>query len=169
MKCKNMAKQSPSTYISLRLPVIIFFILTQSFCEFESYPRQDEIDSTINRYRSEQNNAERVRLVSHLLSEMKNPRNSADENLLRGLINRLVSEYRTEHDESILIALDATPIQAGFANYVCSVYYDLSAEDDFISRYSKTEDRAAIERCVGISFSREDINSKFGNHDLPQK
>lgn len=159
----DMAKKL--RYMSIRLSLLtatLLFSLTQLFCVVDNYPSQEEIDVKLNRYKLQQNKSEKISLLRNLLSEMKSPRNSADEKLLEEFLLKLVMEYRGKTDESILIAMDSTAIDAGFANYVCSFYSDLASEENFKSRYSKVENRPAIERCVGISFSNEDLKSKFG-------
>jgi len=58
----------------------------------------------------------------------------------------------------VLQAIDSLRIDAGFANSVCSFYRDLMDRALIPSRYTSDPASAdALRRCVGLSFSKEEL------------
>ncbi len=136
------------------LTIIFLIIFSQLSCGLWGYPTQEEIDQKMNQFNLLKNTSEKAALLKNLLNDMRNPESKTDQDLLHTLLSKLAADYRREKDEAILIAVDSTKIDGGFANEICSFYDHLISEQGFIDRYSKNENRPAIERC-GVLLSNE--------------
>ena len=63
-------------------------------------------------------------------------------------------------DVAVLRAVDRVQADGEFATVLCGLYQDLLAEPVFVQRYRGTvELRQRLERCVGLSFSAEELNA----------
>ncbi|MEW6413228.1 MAG: hypothetical protein AB1483_12280 [Candidatus Zixiibacteriota bacterium] len=121
------------------------------------YPTPQEIDLQIERYREATDPGPRVDTLKAMLKSLSNPTSVGEDMIIRGTLSELAEIYLKEHDEAILIAVDETPIQAGFANFVCDFYSNLAEDSLFRERYRR--DNGPLKRCVGISFSESEVDS----------
>lgn len=124
-------------------------------CSQTDLPTADEVNSLIQKYAGESGRSQKVDILKDLLSNLSNPQNVSDDKIVENALEKLAKTYRDNHDEAILIAVDETKIDGGFANFVCEFYLSLKSEKQFKDRYRK--EPKALERCVGISFDSSEI------------
>ena len=139
------------------LLLVLLMVLGFWGCGKSSFPTKDEVDNLIEKYSIESDKSRRVDLLKTLLRRLSNPQSVADDNELRRSLERLAQEYRKGHDEAILIAVDETAIDGGFANFVCEFYHSLKVEKQFKERYLEAPE--ALQRCVGIAFTQDEIKN----------
>jgi hypothetical protein len=135
------------------LMLLMFFGLWG--CSQSVLPTTDEVDSLIEQYKSETDKGQKTLLLKNLLARLSNPKNVSDDNIVKNTLKKLADIYNQNHDEAILIAVDETPIDGGFANFICSFYRSLKAQEQFKERYRQSP--KALERCIGISFDETEI------------
>jgi len=128
-------------------------------CHF--FPNIDEINDTFVVYQQKKSEDEKIQVILVLLQSLSNPDNLEEDRLVHYAMKKLEKIYMEDNDSSILIAMDKTEIDAGFANYVCDFYYKVKEENKFINRYKNDKFFPYIERCIGLSFSREEIPYKI--------
>lgn len=148
-----------------RLIIILSMIAILAFSGIScgnKFPNTTEIDTVLDKVRSQISPEQKVELLRNLLERLKNPLTTADDHNVKYAMQRLTKIYRETGDESILVAIDNTEIQAGFANFVCGFYSGIKNEAGFKRRYSSGASyKKALERCVGISFSQEEVENLF--------
>jgi hypothetical protein len=126
----------------------------------DGFPNKAAIDGFFDDYRSERSNEKRIELLGSFMEKLRYPSTTSDDYNLKYAMDRLAKLYRETSDESILVTIDNTRIQDVFANFVCDFYAAIKNERGFKRRYfSQNASRKAIERCVGISFSQEEIEA----------
>jgi hypothetical protein len=151
------------TNLSVIIKHLYFFILLVSSVSCSlGYLDKNQVNEILTDYKKETNKDSRVKIIKNLLSKMKSPGNKKQDEVLDYLTDTLSAEFIKSKDESILIAIDNTDIDGGFANSVCTFYRKVSKESEFIKRYKNTPDNLKfIKRCEGISFSKDEINKMF--------
>lgn len=145
--------------------IILGFMGIFFSCKYKNFPSKIEIEKFFDEYKSERLQGKRAILLEKFLKRLSNPDNISDDTNIRYFIEQMIEIYLRTNDDAILIAVDNTPIQGGFANFICEFYNAIKFEKGFQNRYrSNAALREAIERCIGISFTREDIEgtSKSG-------
>jgi len=123
------------------------------------FPAYSDIDKNICCYRSASTQKEKINIIMNLLNSLSNPMDKGDDEIVRFGVQAILKEYRINHDEAILIAIDGVKIDAGFANFVCEFYGSVMEDPVFIERLrNSTTAREATERCIGIAFSEDAIS-----------
>jgi branched-subunit amino acid aminotransferase/4-amino-4-deoxychorismate lyase len=145
----------------LFLSVLIFLVATG--CNSNSFPTIKEIDELFVQYPTETTESKKTVLIGDLLKTLSRPRSVEDDKVVRYAIGMLVKEYERTEDEAILVAVDGTRIEGGFANFICGFYNELKKNKKFIQRYQHNpQAMKAIERCIGITFSEADLKEIKG-------
>lgn len=126
-------------------------------CGNSHFPTMEEAGSLIEKYTNESDESRKLGILKGLLSNLANPQNASEDNVVRSTMNKLSEIYRKNHDETILIAVDETGIDGGFANFVCEFYRSITSEDPFKKRYQQSP--KPLERCVGISFNEDEFKN----------
>ncbi len=121
-----------------------------------SFPSQSQVDETLAIYAAEPLLEQRITILQQLLQNLSAPQNVWEDKIIEYNMKRLVEIYRTRNDEAILIAVDQTTIDGGFANEICQFYYEIKNEPGFLHRYRGLITRF-VKRCVGLSFSDSEI------------
>jgi hypothetical protein len=143
--------------LTIALGALATLLLNGIACE-DKFPARAEIDNVLEKFRSEPSFERRVELLGNFVGKLRNPSNASDDQNVNYAMDRLAKIFKETGDESVLVAIDGTKIQAGFANFVCGFYSAIKNESKFKARYlSDTASRKPIERCIGISFSQEEI------------
>lgn len=143
----------------LNKTILLLLLISLVFyeCSRSHFPTMLETGSLLENYKNELDEKRRVDIIKGLLTWISNPKNASDDNILRGTMEKLTDIYLQNHDEAILIAVDETGIDGGFANFVCEFYRSISSEDPFKKRYQRLS--KPLERCVGISFNENEIGN----------
>jgi hypothetical protein len=110
-------------------------------------------------YDDSASHADKVRYICSMLREVRNPTSATEDNISAHAIELLLRKFISTRDTSILDAIDSIRVEGGFANTVCGGFYsEIAATHEFKERYVLSRVHLpAIERCVGISFSTEDL------------
>jgi hypothetical protein len=125
------------------------------------YPSEGDVDRFVHSY-ANLPKEERTSAAKRFLMKLKSPESVDEDRRLSHAMLRFADLYRATRDESLLEAMDAVPIDGGFAMELCGVYKVLSGEPEMRQRYRATPRlRESLWRCQGLSFSLEELNSFF--------
>lgn len=124
------------------------------------YPAIKNVDVFFENYEKLSAQEKRVEYLKSFLDKLSNPADVSDDQCLQYFIDKLNEEYIASEDEAILIAVDQTRIDGGFANFICSFYKSIEGTEGFRNRYiANGQNRDKIERCAGISFDSMELNA----------
>ena len=137
-------------------------ILVMTFIGCSSkYPSNEEIDSFYENYRLLTNDQQRIESLKIFLERLSNPDSTSEDKCLSYFLNKLTEEFLTTESEAILIAVDETHIDAGFATSISCFYSTVKDTETFKKRYFlKPGARKAIERC----FPKAELNDMELNY-----
>lgn len=130
---------------------LIFIALSGLFsgCGNE-FPSKVQINDFFANYRSgDKTEKEKIDKLTEFLKKLSKPENVEHDANIKYAIDKLIDLYRSTDDEAILIAVDNTEIDGGFANYICEFYKKISKFPGFGKRYSDPFIWSAVSRCVG--------------------
>jgi hypothetical protein len=145
------------------LGLLSMFAICITGCERKHYPSPKEIDSFFQEYGSLSDRQLRIDHLKKFLQRLNSPDSVMEDQYLEYFVNALTQEFLKTEDEAILVAVDETKIDAGFANYICEFYGNVKDTKAFRARYrSDNEAKKALRRCAGISFSEAEINEIEG-------
>jgi hypothetical protein len=140
------------------LSLIVVILSLSAGCTSNRFPTLKEIDNVFAQYRAENTDSKKTALIADLLKMLSNPSNVEEDHVVMYAISSLKNEYEKTGDEPILIAVDGTKIDGGFANFICEFYRSARNNRKFVQRYQNNPERMkAIERCIGITFSEVDL------------
>lgn len=132
------------------------------------FPSKEDIDNFFVEYRNEASEDRRIISLKGFLLKLSDPRSVSDDYNIQYAMDIMAKVYLETKDEAILVAVDETPIDAGFANFVCGFYSDVIMDQTFQKRYRNNDERRkALERCVGISLSEEELGQLYGEGEHP--
>jgi hypothetical protein len=94
------------------------------------------------------------------------PDSVSEDKMVQVFLNKLASYYLKSEDANVLRAVDDTPIDGGFANFVCGFYKDVIRSPAALQHYRK--DCRGLRRCIGLSFSSEEANNICSNKDTKE-
>ncbi|MFB3887496.1 MAG: hypothetical protein ACE144_19940 [Thermodesulfobacteriota bacterium] len=144
---------------------VLIFLVAMG-CNSNSFPTLKEVNGLFVQYRMETTESKKTVLIADLLKRLSRPRSVEDDKVVRYAIGMLVKEYERTEDEAILVAVDDTRIEGGFANFICTFYVQLKSHKKFIQRYQHNSEAVkAIDRCIGITFSEADLKEIKGEKD----
>lgn len=131
----------------------------------KEYPTTRNIDVFFAKYQTLSTKQQKVDNLKTILERLSRPRDTSDDYCLQYFMDRLREEYFIAEDDAILIALDQTDIDSGFANFVCDFYASVKNTKIFYGRYlSDPQARAKIERCIGISYTERELLDIFSDN-----
>jgi hypothetical protein len=139
---------------SFLLIVVISMGIVFSGCG-RGFPSNKEIDAMIVKY-SESKHSDRFVIITSLLTRIKSPKSATDDSTVQYAVDKLVEVYLETNDPEILEAVDLTPIDGGFANYICEFYKSIKSTKSFAERY-RINSAEPLKRCVGISFTKDEF------------
>lgn len=134
---------------------IINFILFYYYNN--NFPTKTIVDEKLKSIQLEKDVNKKYGVLSELLKDLSDPMRSEDDEVISYAIQQLIEIYVNTDDEVILMAIDNTEIDGGFANYVCGFYSSIKHKPIFIERYKKGKNIRYIKRCIGMSIDRKDI------------
>lgn len=122
---------------------------------------QKELDAIL----SQEDSSGRTASVTRLLDELRdNTRGITDDHVIQAAFAHLQRSYEQSGDDAILVAVDATRFDGGFANYGCEFYRALMDDERFRARYAANPGlREALVRCEGITFGQGEVNDLLVN------
>jgi peptide subunit release factor 1 (eRF1) len=147
-----------------------FVFLVFLSCHFNSFPTAKEVDMVFIQYHKETDYLKKTNLIKDLLKRLSATETVEDDKIIQYAISKLINEYKSTEDEAILVAVDTTKIEGGFANFTCQFYKALKQNRKFIQRCQN--DPAAMKafrRCLGITLSEEDVISVSQQRNLDKK
>jgi len=118
------------------------------------YPTRAGIASTLL-VLDRQSSEKRLRSMTKLLDRLRFTESVADDKVMLFAFDKIVLKFQEKQYTEILGALDATPLDGGFAAALCVAYARMS--DVPVFRIWYRERAESIRRCVGESFNENDI------------
>ena len=142
--------------------IILFsFSLSVSGCQ-NDFPSKAQIDVFMTQFKEESIPFDKkAKRLETFLENLSSPETIEDDDRIKYALDRLFEIYKSTNDEVILIAIDNTDIDGGFANYICIFYKKISTTPNFHRRYSDPALWKAIYRCAGLSFSEKEVMELF--------
>ena len=95
-------------------------------------------------------------LVYSFLIDVGSPDNVSEDKIASEFWHRLADYYLKAENQEILDAVDSINLDGGLANMMCVFYRRILISDKAKKRY--TENINAVNRCLGISFNKEELN-----------
>jgi hypothetical protein len=128
-----------------------------------SFPNSQQIEEKLKRYDDAPTSEARVESAKDLIESVSSPSGVAEDVQAQHALEALVSRYKSRPDDAILIALDGAKVDGGVGTMVCTAYASLIREQPARAYYSDSRRSSALRRCIGISFSSEDLNAIVGD------
>ena len=154
----NLCNSSQIFFRNIKCLLAYIVIFLRS-CTNTSFPKNNDVDLILANISKEKSITVRIDNLSKFLRKINSPQNTSDDKVIQYFILKMISHYIEEQDQAVLIAFDSIKIDAGFANFICSFYGKIKHTNGFYIRYVKTDAHYdSIKRCVGISFSKSEIN-----------
>jgi hypothetical protein len=141
--------------------ILLAFSLSVSGCQ-NDFPSKAQIDVFMAKFKEESIPFDKkAKRLEAFLENLSSPETIEDDARIKYALDRLFEIYESTNDEAILIAIDNTEIDGGFANYICIFYKKISTTSGFHNRYSDPALWKAIYRCAGLSFSEKEVMELF--------
>lgn len=123
------------------------------------FPSRSEADKLLDSLPSQEMPETRTKLLRSLLLRISSSQSREHDQIVEHVIQRTADLYKKSPDNAILEAIDATPIDGAFANYLCDFYFRIRHEPQFLERYRSQAFRPALQRCEGSWFGGvDDLN-----------
>ncbi len=139
------------------ISVLLSFSISQTACS--KFPSYEFVDKRVSIFKQKKAKEEKIQVLVDLLEKISNPKTAENDAVINYTFGKLKEEFRSGNENIILNALDLTTIDGGFANNLCSFYSNFKNNKIFIERYSEKKNHKSLKRCVGLSFSKDEIET----------
>jgi hypothetical protein len=141
-----------------RWPALACFVLAAS-C---GYPSDDDVETVFSKLRTERDESRREAHIYSLLNRLRRTSSTSESRTMDRAVRRLERYFVETKDVAALNAVDRVQPEGEFATVLCGFYQDMLVEPAFVLRYRASADRVAkLERCVGLSFSAEELDRRL--------
>jgi hypothetical protein len=137
--------------------IILSLVCISFFVGCHRFPNNADVDAFFINLEKKQATQESYEVTKRFLTSMRDPDSVSEDKMVEVFLNKLASYYLKLEDANVLRAVDDTPIDGGFANFVCGFYKDVIRSPAALQHYRKNCD--GLRRCIGLSFSPEEVNN----------
>ena len=156
----NTEFKMPSAFIWFGILTSIIFFL-QGCTNFTT---ENDLALFRKKFEQEKDYSEKRKTLFNLLDDIHNPKTNEDDQVVNYFFDMIGDMYISSNDIAIVSVIDEFPIEGGFANSLCGFYKKIKSTKSFSERYrSDINQIKLIERCEGISFSRDELDQLRGH------
>lgn len=145
--------------------ITLFLICMSLSIGCHRFPSNTDVDVFFINMEKKQATGEAYEMTKKFLLSIRDPESISEDKVVELFLRRLAAYYLKSGDANILRAVDDTPIDGGFANFVCGFYSKVIKSPAALQHYR--HNCKGLKRCIGISFNPEEASNICSGKDAP--
>ena len=121
------------------------------------FPGNADVDAFFVNIEKTQATRGSYEMARRFLTSIRDPDSTSEDRVVELFLKRLAAYYLKSKDPNVLRAVDDTPINGGFANFICGFYSAVIESPAALQHYRNSCE--GLRRCIGITFSPEEADS----------